>query len=453
MILILLALPLGMALVVWLLRRAPILAAPLSAATCLAMAVLAIASSRVAPLVILGRTLSLSQPAAGHLALLAALTALVLLYAYRLPQGELGWPLALATLGFLCGALLVQSATIAAILLLAAGILAVMLASSGRERSAMVASRALTLVVIGGLLMLVAAWSVESSAAEVEEQSLSATAGVVLILGLALFAGLVPFFVWAPPIYEQTGPLATLLLCASLSTVAFLRFSALYQSAAPLVQVLLGDLLLAVGIATTLVGSVGALTQRSVSRILAYAALADLGVISVGIALRNPDTTAAAMLHLAYRGVAIVTVAMAAGVLRLCFGGDHLEQLRGAVRRAPLAIIGLVVGGFSLAGLPPMAGFASRFGLYRALTQLLPLWTAVLALSAIGPAWAVVRCVIAAIAPAPLPGSRREPIIPGVLIALLCLFLLVAGLVPQALAWLPGQWFEMLMASSTLPGV
>ena len=130
---------------------------------------------------------------------------------------------------------------------------------------------------------------------------------------------------------------------------------------------------------------------------------------------------------------------MAMGIVR----GDDLEHLRGALRRAPLAVVAVAAGGLSLAGLPLTAGFTTRFVLYRALAADRPGWALAVMACSIGPTWALMRCLIAALVSTPTPGDRREPLLPGLLALLLSLVLVGLGVCPGLLTLLPKEWLTI----------
>lgn len=452
MILTILLLPLAAALVAWPIRKAPWLVAPLSAAACFAVAFLAYTALPTQSVVVLGRSLELTPRIVAHLALLSILVGIMLLYTSRMPQGEMACSFVLVSLTFFAASLMARSPTISALLLAAGAIAATVLATGSSRETATISSRVLMLIVIASMLLLVAAQSAESQG----EQSLPLLADVavlVLAFSLAIFLAQFPFFIWLPPVFGRAGPLAATTLSVLLSTTVLLRFGNIQMWSSPFAQLLLSNILIIVGTLSCIVACLAALAQRQAGRILAYAAIADLGLVLLGMGIRRPGGAEAALWHLAYRNVAVVTVSMAVGVLRECFGIDDREHLYGAIKRAPLAIVGLTIGGLSLAGLPPFAGFASRLTLYRLIAADFPLWALILALVSLGPAWAFARTTIAAVGSAPLPGSRHEPLAPGILILLLSLFLILIGLVPQLLTIGGGQWLDLLMQSNAAPGI
>ncbi|HHX66144.1 MAG TPA: hypothetical protein GX702_14800, partial [Chloroflexi bacterium] len=165
------------------------------------------------------------------------------------------------------------------------------------------------------------------------------------------------------------------------------------------------------------------------------------------------DSLGASYLHMAYRGMAVVLVAMADGMLKALPGGDDVDSLRGALRRAPLATAALLVGGLSLAGLPPFAGFGTRFSIYRVLATEHPAWVLVVLACSIGPAWSFIRCFVETLRPERSPAEgRRENLFPALLTLPLTLGLGLLGLAPQLLTLLPVPWFDLVTRGPLLLG-
>jgi multicomponent Na+:H+ antiporter subunit D len=210
---------------------------------------------------------------------------------------------------------------------------------------------------------------------------------------------------------------------------------------------LFAALLVGGGTLTALLGSLMAIPQRTVTRALAYAALADMGMVAIGLGLGTRLSFNVALMHVAYRGLAIVVVSVSLGVLRQCLDADDIGHLAGAIRRAPLAVMSMMIGGYSLAGMPLTAGFASRLLLYRAFASRYAPWTMAIILSSLGPAWAFTRCGVAALISTPIPGGRREPFLPGLLVFILALALLAPGIYPNLLSLLPPEWLKSLSAA------
>lgn len=192
------------------------------------------------------------------------------------------------------------------------------------------------------------------------------------VFGLAMFAAgflfklaLVPFHFWAPDVYQEAshGVAAFVATASKVAAVAILArlFAvadfALIQASAALAVV--------AGVSMTL-GNLVAITQRDLKRMLAYSAVAQAGYIAVGLVAFTEEGLAAALLY----GVLYVLMNAAAFlvVARIAPDGSNpsLDDLRGLHRRSPLLAATLLLALFALAGVPPTAGFAGKWLLFRA---------------------------------------------------------------------------------------
>jgi formate hydrogenlyase subunit 3/multisubunit Na+/H+ antiporter MnhD subunit len=446
-ILWLVVLPLAMALVALLIRELPLLVTPLSAATLLVVAILAATQRQAESFIILNRSIGLLPQEALGLSFCSVLLTTVILHSYHVSQDPWSSPLVLAAMAFFTLATMVRNAAIAGLFFEIGAIAAIMLIPSNRPGSAMAGMRTLVLLALSGPLLLMASWAIESRAVHPDNVLLARLGGVTLAIGFGIGLAIVPFHVWLPPVFRYGSPLSIVMLSVVMGIILFLRLSTMLQvSMWPGGQEFFSTLLLAGGGITAVIGGIMALPQRSINRVIAYAALADLGLVLVGLGVGKGLSLSAVALHLAYRGIGIVAASMGLGALRQCLDGDDVISLQGALRRAPLAIMSIALGGFSLVGLPLTAGFTSRLLLYRALAGEYRGWAiAIIALS-LGPAWALMRCIIAAIASAPTSGSRHEPLLPGLLALSLGMLLLILGLVPHLWSLLPPEWLTHLFS-------
>jgi len=437
--------PLTIALVVLILRDVPLISAPLTAVTLIAVAVLALTRKYTASLLFFGRTLSLAPLEAQSLAFCAILLAMMVVYASRIAHGSLTYALTLGAMGLFAGATMMGNNAIAGLLLEMGAFAAIMLIPSRQEGAAMTGMRALMLLALGGAVILLSAWAIESRAVNPDAAFLGQLASLALVIGFGLALGVAPFHAWLPPVFRYGSPIATVLLSVVLGIVALLRLNDTMQTAMwPGGQELFANLLLAGGALTCIAGSLMAIAQRAVNRALAYTALADMGIVLIGLGTGAQSSAVAATLHLIYRGLAIAAISMALGMLREYFGGDDLDRLNGAIRNAPVTILGIVIGGLSLGGLPLTAGFTTRLLIYRALAVEHASLAIVIMVCSFGPLWAFMRFLSAAITSAPSPGNRREAYLPSLLIVILIALLVVIGLYPAALNLLPTEWLDAL---------
>jgi len=446
------ALPLAMAVVVLLLRQIRVLAIPLTAATLVAMAVLCVSFGGARPLVLLGRSIGLAPSEAAGLALCCVLLAVLVLYGYRMYQGPAACSLTLTAIGLLAAATFVRNTTIAAVLLEIGAIVSVLLIPSQRPGAAMTGMRTLTLVALSAPMLLLASWAAEYLTGSPGDLLVARIGGLAVAIGFGLTLGVVPFHVWLPPIFRHASPLATAMISVVVNLTVLMYLGSMLQVTMwPGQSEFYAAILLAGGILTAVAGGIVAFPQQSVHRALAYAALADTGLVLVGLGVGTAVSVRAATLHVALRAVGVVAVSMAAGVLQDSLDGDDIEHLQGGLRRAPRSVLAMAIGGASLAGLPLTAGFATRFVLYRALATESPVWAIAVIVASTGPAWAFTRCLLAALVSAPTSGQRREPLMPSLLSLALSLALLVLGISPYLLNGLPSDWLAPLWPVMGLP--
>jgi multicomponent Na+:H+ antiporter subunit D len=196
--------------------------------------------------------------------------------------------------------------------------------------------------------------------------SSTTTAAVVLIVaGLGLKAALFPLHVWLPDAHSHAPPVVAALLAAvQVKVAAYALVRILYGVLAPagveaLPVVLTGlTYLSAAGI---VVGSVLAIRQRDLKRMLAWSTVAQLGFIGVGIGLANPIALVGALLHVANHAVMKSCLFLAAGGIIVGAGVKEIPRFSGLGRRMPWLMAGFGVAALSMVGIPPTAGFFSKW--------------------------------------------------------------------------------------------
>ncbi len=196
--------------------------------------------------------------------------------------------------------------------------------------------------------------------------SAALNAGLALLtVGLGLKMAVFPMHGWLPDAYTY-APSATSALIGGVMTkvsaLALLRvlyavFAPGQAELLPAVTTVLGIL----GAAGIVFGSVMALAQRDLKRLLAYSSIAHLGYIAVGISLGNATALAGAVFHMLAHGLAKATLFLVAGGVVYRFGRRNLDSLAGLHRTMPLSTAAFVVASLSMIGIPPTAGFFSKW--------------------------------------------------------------------------------------------
>jgi multicomponent Na+:H+ antiporter subunit D len=131
---------------------------------------------------------------------------------------------------------------------------------------------------------------------------------------------------------------------------------------------LLGDLgagaaLAALASVTIVAGSLAALAQDNLKRMLAFSTVSQLSYVVAGAALAQPEAVTGAVLHIAAHGLLKITLFFCAGALYVTAHVERVSELDGIGRRMPLTMGAFALAAVLLAGLPPGAAFASKWRL------------------------------------------------------------------------------------------
>lgn len=196
------------------------------------------------------------------------------------------------------------------------------------------------------------------------ETPLLLTGGAMMLAGLAFKLSMVPFHQWTPDVYEAAPTPITAYLATVSKLGMFIATLRLFHegtgTASPLIQT--GIVVLAV--ASMLVGSVLALRQNNLKRLLAYSSIAHFGYIAVVLVVPGQDALRAAGVYLA---TYLVTSLGVFGVMALVsspMGGrdkEDIQEYRGLFWRRPYLTSILTAMLLSLAGVPLTAGFIGKF--------------------------------------------------------------------------------------------
>ncbi len=192
-----------------------------------------------------------------------------------------------------------------------------------------------------------------------------AAAFALIVIGLALKMALFPLHVWLPEAHSFAPPAVAALLAAVQVKAAAYALVRILMSVAP--PELLDGALTATtavgwfGAAGIVFGSVMAILQRDFKRMLAYSTVAQLGFIGLGIGLANEQGLIGALLHVLNHAVMKSALFLVAGSILAQTGLREIPRFAGLARRMPLTMFAAALAAASMVGVPPTAGFWSKF--------------------------------------------------------------------------------------------
>jgi NADH-quinone oxidoreductase subunit N len=258
---------------------------------------------------------------------------------------------------------------------------------------------------------------------------------VFLMAGFAFKISAVPFHMWTPDVYEGAPTPVTAFFAAAPKLAAMALMVRTLSTAFPAVTFEWQQIVTFLAIASMALGSFAAIGQRNIKRLMAYSSIGHMGYALVGLAAGTVDGVKGVIVYLAiYLAMTLGTFACILAMRRNGRMVEDIDELSGLSATRPLMAFLLAMLLFSLAGIPPLAGFFAKFYVFLAAINagLYALAVTGVLLSVVG-AYYYLRIVKIMYFDAP--AERFEPM-PGVLAAVLGvsgLFILFFFLYPAPL--------------------
>jgi NADH-quinone oxidoreductase subunit N len=205
----------------------------------------------------------------------------------------------------------------------------------------------------------------------------AAAGGIGLIFGLVfLFAGLcfkvsaVPFHMWTPDVYQGAPTPVTAFFAAAPKVAAIAIFMRVSITAFPAISTQWQQIIVFVSIASMALGSFAAIGQRNIKRLMAYSSIGHMGFALVGLAAGTSEGIQGVLVYMAiYVTMTLGTFACIIAMRRKGKPVEDLTDLAGLARTKPLMAFFFAMLMFSMAGVPPLAGFFAKFYVFLAAIQ------------------------------------------------------------------------------------
>jgi NADH-quinone oxidoreductase subunit N len=190
---------------------------------------------------------------------------------------------------------------------------------------------------------------------------------VFLISGLAFKVAAVPFHMWTPDVYEGAPTPITAFFSASPKIAAMALFVRTMIGAFPNAIAEWRQIIIFISILSMALGAVAAIGQNNIKRLMAYSSIANMGYVLVGLAAGTAQGVEGVLIYLAI--YLITNIGVFACILAMR-RGDHMVEnvsdLSGLAQTRPGYAFVFAMLMFSLAGIPPLAGFFSKFYVFLA---------------------------------------------------------------------------------------
>jgi len=203
---------------------------------------------------------------------------------------------------------------------------------------------------------------------------------ILMTAGFGFKVAAVPFHMWTPDVYEGSPTSVTAFMSVGPKAAGFAAFLRVFNEALPAIQPDWTVIICALAIMSMLIGNVVAISQTNIKRMLAYSSIAHAGYAMVGFVAGGEQGISSVMLYLFI--YTFMNVGAFGVVIMLRKGGmvgEDIQDLAGLGKKNRLAALLMLIFMFSLAGIPPTAGFIGKFYIFMAALNSGFLWLAIIA--------------------------------------------------------------------------
>ncbi len=185
---------------------------------------------------------------------------------------------------------------------------------------------------------------------------------VFLLVGIAFKISAVPFHMWTPDVYEGAPTPVTAFLAAAPKVAAMALLVRVVATAFPAIKPQWQQIIVFLAIASMLLGALAAIGQTNIKRLMAYSSIANMGYALVGLAAGTAEGIQGVIMYLAI--YVVMTLGAFACILSMRRSGEaveDIEELAGLAQTNRPMAFALAMFMFSLAGIPPLAGFFAKW--------------------------------------------------------------------------------------------
>ena len=205
-------------------------------------------------------------------------------------------------------------------------------------------------------------------------------AAAFMIVGVGFKFGAVPFHMWVPDVYEGSPTSVTVFIGTASKLTAFALAMRLLPEALGASQPDWSQMLIVLAVLSMAIGSIVAIAQTNLKRMLAYSTISQVGFVLLGILSGTAQGYQASMFYMiSYIVVAAGSFGMILLLARQGFEADKLVDFKGLNARSPWFAGMMAILMFSLAGIPPFIGFWAKLGVIQAVLGVHITWLAVVA--------------------------------------------------------------------------
>lgn len=189
--------------------------------------------------------------------------------------------------------------------------------------------------------------------------------GLLLVaIGMTFKIGAAPFHFWAPDVYEGSPTLITTFMATVGKVAAIAAFFRLMNSSFAEIESVWKVTLTIFAIATILIGNLSAFYQDNVKRMFAYSGIAHAGYMLIAIIALKQQAAGVLLLYSMSYTIATITAFVVLILVREETGSFSIKAFNGLAKNNPTEAFAMTIAMLSLAGIPPLVGFAAKYNLF-----------------------------------------------------------------------------------------
>ena len=197
------------------------------------------------------------------------------------------------------------------------------------------------------------------------DSSTTIVALAFITLGTCIKLAVFPLYQWLPNAYAYAPSKVSAFLSATATKVSYyvlLRvFFGLFGAGFVFAKLGLDTVFMVLGLVAMFVGSIAAIYQENVKRLLAYSSVAQIGYMILGLSLLNQSGLTGGIIHLFNHALMKCGLFLAVGCIAYRIGSTQIADFGGLMRKMPVTMWAFIVGGLSLIGVPGTVGFVSKW--------------------------------------------------------------------------------------------
>ncbi len=193
---------------------------------------------------------------------------------------------------------------------------------------------------------------------------------LILIAGIGFKVAIFPFYVWIPDVIEGAPNFLSAFILAVSKAMAFAVAIRIFYIGLPIVSDIWSPIFAILALITMTAGNLAALVQRKMKRMLAYSSIAQAGYILLVVSALGPASLVAGAIFHVFTHAIMKIIAFATALIVLeNINSDLIDDYAGMIKRSPLITLILSIDMLALAGVPPLAGFWSKWFLFLGIVE------------------------------------------------------------------------------------